>query len=114
MWDKPIILMGIVKVVPFKKAMTADEFERQVRDRARFSHMVLMTDHIKQRMMERHISQRQILNALRKGFCGGDPKFNDLKASYEGQMRYTGTGREIVVACAIMESNLFVTAITVY
>lgn len=106
--------MGMAKVVPFRKPMRADEFEAHVKHRAAMSHMVLMTDHIKERMTERDISQRQVLNVMRKGSCGKNPSFNEAKACYEGKMRYTGSGREIVVVCAIVQSNLVVTAITVY
>jgi hypothetical protein len=104
----------MAKVVPFRKPMRADEFETNVRDRSNFSHMVFMTPHIKERMKKRNISQRQVLNALCKGSCAENPVFNEAKASYEGKMRHTGTGTEIVVVCAIVQSNLIVTAITVY
>ncbi|MEE9453155.1 MAG: DUF4258 domain-containing protein [Paracoccaceae bacterium] len=101
-------------VVQFKKPMRADEFENTVKERSKFSHMVFMTDHIKAQMAKRRISQRQIINVLRKGKMANDPQENQAHASIEGKMKYHGTGREITVVCGIQQSNLLVFAITVY
>jgi len=101
-------------VIQFKKPMRADQFEATVKDRSKFSHMVFLTDHVKEQMAERGISQRQIMNVLRKGSAASDPKEDHAHASIEGKMKYHGTGREITVVCGIQQSNLFVFAITVY
>lgn len=104
----------MVKLIPFPDPMPVHRFETIVRERAKFSHMVVQTDHLKQRMDERDVSFRQVLNVLRKGNINGIPTWNPPKASYEGKMKYHGTGREVSVHCAIRESNLYVFAVTVY
>lgn len=94
--------------------MHAGVFEEKVRDRAQFSHMVHQTEHLKERMLERDITFRQVLIALRRGTAEEEPSWNPGTASYEGTMIYYGTGRRIAVRCAIRGGDLYVFAITAY
>jgi len=104
----------MTEVVPINTPMRADVFEATVKDRAKFSHEVIITDHIKDAMAERSITQRQILNVLQKGTAVGDSKRNPAQASYEGIMKYRGSGREISVVCAVRKSEVTVYAVTTY
>jgi len=102
------------KLILFRHPMNSGVFEAMVNDRAKMSHMVIQTDHLRVRMIERGISLRQVLNVLRKGTLADGPHWNAAHASYEGTMKYHGTGREITVLCGIRESNLLVFAVTTY
>ena len=57
----------MAQIIPIGQIMRPDTFEVSVHDRAQFSHMVIFTDHIRERMQERDVSTRQVLNVLRKG-----------------------------------------------
>lgn len=100
--------------IPLVPVMTPHRFEEEVHQPAKFSHMVVQTDHLGERMRERGITFRQVLNALRKGSLKRPPRFNGSHATYEGEMTYHGTGREITVVCAIRRNELIVFAVTVY
>lgn len=104
----------MAKIVQFQHPMRADIFEKNVKYRAKVSHMVFLPNHVKDQMLERKITIRQVLNTLRKGSLSGQPKRNEAQASYEGVMTYHGTGRKITVVCAIRQSELTIVAITVY
>lgn len=101
-------------LIPFRKPMRPHEFEAEVKDRAKVSHMIFQTDHLKEKMIERGITSRQVLNVLRKGSVSKGPDWNEATASNEGHMTYHGTGREITVRCAIRNSDLFIFGITTY
>ncbi len=102
------------KPIQLVKPMSAQDFVDQVRDRARFSHMVRQTEHLKQRMAERDITIRQVLTVLRKGTLAEGPTINREYGTYEGKMKRHATGREITVVCAIQGESLTVIAMTVY
>lgn len=76
--------------------------------------MVVQTDHLKEQMMARDVTFRQVPNTLRKGSLKKPPEYNAQHATYEGAMTYHGTGREVTVICAIRGSELTVFAVTVY
>lgn len=94
--------------------MHADAFSARVRDRARFTHEVVFTDHIKLRMAERGFTIRQVLNVLRKGAAVSKPNWSPVHQSYEAKMAYSGAGAHIEVVCAIAEGSVRVVAITAY
>jgi len=94
--------------------MSPDRFQAEVRDRARFTHMVVLTEHVRNRMAERELSQRQVLNTLRSGTLEKGPSRNDRHATWEGVMTYFGTGRRISVVCALRDREAVVIAVSVY
>jgi len=107
-------MIGMSNVIPFRKPMRAEEFQAEVRNRAVFSHMVIKTDHLDEQMALRGITFRQVLNVMRKGTAVYAPNFNQRHSSYEGKMKYHGSGRAITVLCGLQQSNLYVFGITVY
>lgn len=107
-------MTGMKKVVRFPSQMLAPQFEAVVHDRSRFSHEVVLTDHMRLRMMERDITFRQILNVLRKGAVVSKPVWRNDYRAFEAKMAYVGAGTHIVVVCAIQEEKVEVVAITTY
>ena len=101
-------------VAKFPTPMHADAFTATVHDRARFTHEVVFTDHIKLRMAERGFTIRQVLNVLRKGVAVSKPNWNPTHKTYEAKMAYSGAGAHIEVVCAIFEGSVQVVAITAY
>ena len=102
------------KVVPLPKVKRADVFSSEINDRARFSSMVILTDHIIEQMAERGISSRQVVTVLRKGQAPSDAPYSERHGTYEGKIIYAGGGREITVVCALTDRTLHVYGITVY
>lgn len=101
-------------VVPLPRLMRPDEFEKEVRDRAAFSHMVGFTTHALERATERGITTRQILNVLRKGSLADGPTLSLEHGDVEGVMEYFGTGRRLRVVCALRDENLEITVVTAF
>lgn len=98
----------------FPNPMNATQFERTVKDRAAFSHEVVVTDHARERMLERDISQRQLLNVLRKGAAISSPKWDPSKASYVATMSYVSAGAHLEAVCAIRDNSVQVFVITAF
>jgi hypothetical protein len=104
----------LAEPIPLRVPLRGDVFQKEVRERSKFSNMVVRTDHLLEQMEARGITFRQVLNVLRKGVIKNSPTYNAQYATYEGVMTYHGTGREINVVCAIRGSQLTVFAVTVY
>lgn len=94
--------------------MNAANFEKEVRDRSQFTHMVFITDHVLLDNADRKITRPMILRALRKGTVASDPHWNSDHANWTGKMSYIGTGMELTVVCAIKDDVLIVTVVTAY
>ncbi len=93
--------------------MTAEQFEGKVNDFARFSHMVLFTDHALERMKQRGITRRQVLRALTKGsLLDGKIKWDTNYSNWTGKIRGIAAGEEIDVPCAILDGRLVVKVLT--
>ncbi len=72
--------------------MNAAQFVENVKDYARFHHMVNITDHARERMLERDISRRMVIKILKKGTLQSDPKWSAENANWEGKMNGTVAG----------------------
>lgn len=107
-------MIGMVKVVKFPARMFAPEFEKIVHDRARFSHEVVLTNHVLEQMNERDITRRQVISTLRKGGVLTVPKLDKRHGTYVARMGYTSAGVLIEVVCAIDPEGVQVVAITTY
>lgn len=94
--------------------MTQEQFERLVRDRARFSHMVLFTKHAMERMEERNITRRMVLRTLGKGSAVNAPKWDADYASWIGAMHRVTAGASVTVRCAIVDGAMTVTVVTAH
>lgn len=94
--------------------MTAQTFEAQVKDCARFSHMVHILDHVTADRANRRITRLMILRTLRKGQIVGSPKWDAPHGTWVGKMRRIGTGVDMTVVCALKEGVLTITVVTVY
>jgi hypothetical protein len=94
--------------------MRSDRFEAEVKRRSWPSHMVILTGHVKEQMLAREITQRQVINALRKGTLASGPTWSEDHGDWLGKMKYHGTGREITVVFAIAERLETVEVVTVY
>lgn len=95
--------------------MTPQAFERAVRDRAKFSHMVGFTAHATEMMTERGITRTMVLNILRRGSVdGARMKKDDDNGNWTAPMVGIAAGMEIKVVCAMHGNDLFVTVITAY
>lgn len=94
--------------------MNADRFQREVRDRARFSHAVLITDHVLVERADRNITRRMIIRALQKGTLKTAPAWSADHGNWTGAIQYIGTGIDLTVVCALKEGVLTVTVVTAY
>ena len=99
------------KIIPI---MTAKDFETKVQNYAKFSHMVIITDHARQQGQKRGITNRLIINTLRKGQIDGQPKWDAKKQNWTGKINQISAGNDITVVCAIRDSALIVTVVTAY
>lgn len=105
----------MVPPVRIPAPMRPDEFESEVRDRARFTHEVKFTSHLmKNRLVERDISVRQVINVLRKGAATSSPKWDAEKSNYVAEMTYCSAGRQITVVCAIRRDSVQIIAVTAW
>lgn len=105
---------GMVKVIPLHKLLSPAAYEAEVRDRARFSHMVHILDHATIDRENRRITRPMILRTLRKGQVVGKPKWDAPHGTWVGKMRRIGTGVDMTVVCALKEGVLTITVVTVY
>jgi hypothetical protein len=111
----PIILIGMTrKQTKIVGLMNADAFMREVRDRARFSHAVLITDHVLLDRADRNITRMMIIRALRKGTLRKPPAWSAAHGNWTGSVQYIGTGIDLTVVCALKEGVLTVTVVTAY
>lgn len=94
--------------------MNAVTFEERVKDYARFSHMVLITDHASARMIERDLTRRMIIRVLLNGSLEGSPKWNASRSSWEGKMKGAAAGSWLGVVCAIKDGLMTITVITAH
>ncbi|WP_366866767.1 DUF4258 domain-containing protein [uncultured Roseobacter sp.] len=94
--------------------MNQAEFEKCIKDYARFDHMVFVTDHVTQDRADRRITRRMILRTLRKGTVTGRPKWDTDHQNWVGKIQYLGSGMDVTAVCAIREGELVVTVVTVY
>jgi hypothetical protein len=94
--------------------LTAAAFEAQVKDCARFGHMVLILDHVKIDRVGRRFTRPMILRTLRKGQVVGNPTWDAEYCNWVGKMRRIGTGVDMTVVCALKNGVLTVTVVTVY
>ncbi len=93
---------------------TEQTFEAQVKDCARFGHMVHILDHVTSDRASRRITRPMILRTLRKGQISGKPKWDAAHGTWVGKMRRIGTGVDMTVVCALKEGVLTITVVTVY
>lgn len=98
-------------VVPL---ISAQEFERRVKDYARFGHMVRIIDHVTKDRSDRRITRPMIMRTLRKGQIFGTPEYDREHNTWVGKMRRIGTGIDMTAVCAIQDGVLIVTVVTVY
>lgn len=94
--------------------LTTAEFERRVKDYARFSHMVFIGDHVFIDNADRRINRRMILRALVKGTTPSAPKWNAEHGDWVGKREFLGTGISLTVVCAIRDGSLTVTVVTAH
>lgn len=94
--------------------LTAQAFEAQVKDYARFGHMVHILDHVTTDRTNRRITRPMILKTLRKGQIDGIPKWDAAHGTWLGKMRRIGTGMDMTVVCALKKGVLTITVVTAY
>lgn len=94
--------------------MLPPAFVKEVRDRARFSHMVVFTDHVLDQMADRKIVAREVMSVLRKGRIEKDPVWDGGHGTFEGSMRHYVAGRDLTVRVALMNGRLGVVVITAH
>ena len=104
--------MGMGAVQPLR--LTDAGFLKKLRSIVKDSDRIVLTKHAKQRMWQRHINQRQIMECLRRGrIC--EPvhltMYGDWKATLEHQ--YAGDVVRVVVAIERKEDGEFAVVITV-
>jgi len=93
--------------------MTAKDFQRKMRDRSSFSHMMIISRHATQRVIERDITRRHVLRSLRTGTVDGSPKWDAGKGNHLGRMHDVVAGHSINVVRAITDRRLVVDVVTV-
>lgn len=94
--------------------MNADTFQREVRDRAKFTHAVRITDHVLLDNAHRNITRMMIIRALRKGTLKKAPEWDAAHGNWTGAIQHIGTGIDLTVVCALKEGVLTVTVVTAY
>ena len=94
--------------------MNAALFVENVKNYVRFHHMVNITDHARERMVERDISRRMVIRVLEKGTLHSGPKWSAENANWEGKMNGSVAGTRLSVVCAIKEGAMTVTVVTAH
>ena len=90
--------MGMGTVQPIQLSDTG--FLRKLRAIIMDSHRVVLTKHAKQRMRQRRISQRQIMECLRKGrIC--EPAHLSIHGDWKATLEHQYAGDMVRVAVAI-------------
>ena len=105
----------VKKVVSLNPGMTPRSFEKSVRDRAAFPHMIGFTNHAVDRMQERGITRTMVLRILRRGTVDGPRiKRDRTNDNWTAPIMGIAAGMEIRVVCAIGDESPFLTIITAY
>jgi Domain of unknown function (DUF4258) len=104
--------MGMGTIQPMR--LTDAGFLRKLRAIVVDSHRVVLTNHAKQRMRQRRINQRQIMECLRKGRINEPTHLTiqgDWKATLEHQ--YAGDVVRVAVAIELQEYGEMAVVVTV-
>ena len=104
--------MGMGTVQPLRP--TDAGFLRKLRSIVKDSDRVVLTKHAKQRMWQRHINQRQIMECLRRGrIC--EPAHATIHGDWKAtlQHQYAGDWVRVVVAIERQEDGELAVVITV-
>lgn len=76
--------------------------------------MVLFTDHAEERMVERDITRRMVLNALSCCELLDGPSWQPTNANWESKVVGTAAGVRIAIVCAVKDGDLIVTIVTTH
>ncbi|MCR4303266.1 MAG: DUF4258 domain-containing protein [Gallionella sp.] len=102
--------MGTVRPLPLSDA----SFLKRLRAIAKDSHRVYLTPHAKQRMAQRRVNLRQVLECLRKGrIC--EPAHLTIQGDWKATLEHQYAGDMVKVAVAIekQEDGDFAVVVTV-
>lgn len=100
--------MGTVRPIQLSDA----GFLRKLRAIVKDSHRVVLTKHAKQRMSQRRINQRQIMECLRKGRIY-EPAHLGIQGDWRATLEHQYAGDVVRVAVAIEEQEDGETAVVV-
>ncbi len=94
------------KIIPFPKKEMSPSLEK-VRRLAKSKHGIDLSDHARERMKERDVSQRQIMEVLQKGDKEKEP-VKDEHGAWRLKLKRRVAGRTTQVIVAIYENKLIV------
>ncbi|MFZ3041109.1 MAG: DUF4258 domain-containing protein [Thiobacillus sp.] len=77
--------------------LSKKQIERVIRDRAINTANVLLTDHARKRMKQRHITLAMVYDVLRRGNLHREPELNLRYGTLECRMERYLEGRDIAV-----------------
>ena len=99
---QPINYMGIGVVKPMR--LSDASFVKKLRAIAVDSHRVVLTDHAKQRMKQRRITLRQVLECLRRGRID-EPAHVTIHGDWKATLEHQYAGDVVRVAVAIEKQD---------
>ncbi len=95
--------------------MTPEQFLQEVRDRAAFGHMVKTSTHAIEKMRERNLTSRMVLNVLRRADELHDGiQWNNDYGNWQGKIVGTTAGTRLAIVCGISDGDLYVSVVTTY
>lgn len=103
------------KLILFRRPMTPQEFEIELRRRAApgFSHMVIFRDHASEQMAARGITRMMVMRVLQRGSVDGRKlRWDEGHANWTAPVVGIAAGVEVVAVCALTKAGQTVVVIT--
>jgi len=97
----------------FEKQSPA-QLAKHIRTLAKNSRNVVLTDHLKQRMAERNVSNIEVLECLKLGSIRRAPEINHDKQSLECRMERQVLKRDLACIVALCDENPNLIIVTVF
>ena len=94
--------------------MAQAQLAKRIRQLARDSSNVFLTDHVKKQMAQRKVSHAEVVECLRCGTITRVPEISDDMESLECRMERYVAGRDLTVVAAICEEDPDVVVVTVF
>ncbi|MDO8907320.1 MAG: DUF4258 domain-containing protein [Pseudohongiella sp.] len=101
--SQPIIIMGMTNPTPIP-AINKYTVARAIKAAAEQSENIIITNHAKQRMIERGITRSEVNRCLRHGQQQGKGFIND-KSNWQVELLHTVAGRRLAVQAVLIEEE---------
>ena len=93
--------------------MTNTQLQRHIRLQSKNSHFVFITDHARERMSQRSVTDIQVIQCLRDGIIQRPPSIDKKTGDIKCRMDHFGTARNLSVIVALDDADPDLIVVTV-